>query len=155
MSVDSLLASTSSDGRKLWGFELFRLALTRVPASDIPRMFTPNFMRSWVNHLAKGDRYLHKAAKLVVRYHCFYGFGVFHKLSFNARHLRYLPSSQPTLQLDFPCFYSFCKLMAILIASPAPKQWSCCLLLWMSMVSRSTSPISENWLENPIGRRQG
>lgn len=24
-------------------------------------------MRSWLNHLAKPDRYLHKAAKLVVR----------------------------------------------------------------------------------------
>ncbi|KAF8580676.1 hypothetical protein K439DRAFT_1393490 [Ramaria rubella] len=62
---DSLLASTSSDGRKLWGFELFRLALTRVPASELPRIFLPNFMRSWVNHLSKPDRYLHKAAKLV------------------------------------------------------------------------------------------
>jgi hypothetical protein len=30
-------------------------------------MFTPNFLRSWVNHLVKPDRYLHKAAKLVVR----------------------------------------------------------------------------------------
>lgn len=57
---------TSSDGRKLWGFELFRLSLSRVPPSDLPRLFTPNFMRSWVNHLSKPDRYLHKAAKLVV-----------------------------------------------------------------------------------------
>ena len=65
--IDSLLSSTSSDGRKLWGFELFRLSISRVPASDLPRMFTPNFLRSWVNHLAKPDRYLHKAAKLVVR----------------------------------------------------------------------------------------
>ncbi|KAF8522098.1 DNA polymerase phi-domain-containing protein [Hysterangium stoloniferum] len=62
---ESLLSPTSSDGRKLWGFELFRLSLARVPASDLPRLFTSNFMRSWVNHLSKPDRYLHKAAKMV------------------------------------------------------------------------------------------
>ncbi|GJJ11974.1 hypothetical protein Clacol_006212 [Clathrus columnatus] len=62
---DSLLSATSSDGRKLWGFELFRLSLSKVSASDLPRLFTANFMRSWVNHLSKPDRYLHKAAKLV------------------------------------------------------------------------------------------
>lgn len=38
-------------------------------------LFTKNFMRSWINHLSNSDRYLHKAAKLVVRdlvleYHC-------------------------------------------------------------------------------------
>jgi DNA polymerase phi len=66
LSIDSLLAPTSSDGRKLWGFELFRLSLARVPPSDLSRMFTPNFMRSWVNHLSKRDRCLHMAAKLVV-----------------------------------------------------------------------------------------
>ncbi|KIJ37708.1 hypothetical protein M422DRAFT_259809, partial [Sphaerobolus stellatus SS14] len=62
---DSLLAPTSSDGRKLWGFELFRLSVQRVPATELPRIFTPNFMRSWVNHLSNPDRYLHKAARLV------------------------------------------------------------------------------------------
>lgn len=69
-AIESLFAPASSDGRKLWGFEVFRLSISRVPASELPRLFTPNFMRSWVNHLSKPDRYLHKAAKLVVSSYC-------------------------------------------------------------------------------------
>lgn len=30
-------------------------------------LFTKNFMRSWINHLSNSDRYLHKAARQVVR----------------------------------------------------------------------------------------
>lgn len=33
-----------------------------MPADEMPLLFTPNFMRSWINHLAGQDRALHAAA---------------------------------------------------------------------------------------------
>ncbi|KAK0483486.1 DNA polymerase phi-domain-containing protein [Armillaria novae-zelandiae] len=60
---ESLFSSTSSPERKYWGFQIFQKALPRVPADDIPMIFTKNFMRTWINHSSKSDRYLHKAAK--------------------------------------------------------------------------------------------
>ena len=65
--TESLFASTSSPERKYWGFQVFQKALPRVSADDMPMLFTKNFMRSWINHLSNSDRYLHKAARLVVR----------------------------------------------------------------------------------------
>lgn len=65
--AESLFSSTSSPERKYWGFQIFQKALPRVAASDIPMLFTKNFMRSWINHLSNHDRYLHKVAKQVVR----------------------------------------------------------------------------------------
>ncbi|TFK46446.1 hypothetical protein OE88DRAFT_1667862 [Heliocybe sulcata] len=62
---DSLFAATSSAERKYWGFQIFLKALSRVSASDMPMLFTKNFMRCWINHLSKPDRYLHKVAKQV------------------------------------------------------------------------------------------
>jgi DNA polymerase phi len=67
LPTESLFTSTSSSERKYWGFQIFRMALARVAASDMPMLFTKNFMRSWINHLSSHDRYLHKAAKQVVR----------------------------------------------------------------------------------------
>ncbi|KZT24137.1 hypothetical protein NEOLEDRAFT_1117111 [Neolentinus lepideus HHB14362 ss-1] len=62
---DSLFAATSSAERKYWGFQVFGKALRHVDASDMPMLFTKNFMRCWINHLSKQDRYLHKVAKQV------------------------------------------------------------------------------------------
>lgn len=45
---------------------MFQKALPRVAGDDMPKLFTKNFMRTWINHLSKNDRYLHKAAKQVV-----------------------------------------------------------------------------------------
>ena len=64
---ESLFASTSSPERKYWGFQVFQKALPRVSGDDMPMLFTKNFMRSWINHLSNSDRYLHKAARQVVR----------------------------------------------------------------------------------------
>ncbi|KAK0197249.1 DNA polymerase phi-domain-containing protein [Armillaria mellea] len=60
---ECLFSSTSSPERKYWGFQVFQKALPRVPADNIPMIFTKNFMRTWINHSSKSDRYLHKAAK--------------------------------------------------------------------------------------------
>ncbi|KAK0459585.1 DNA polymerase phi-domain-containing protein [Desarmillaria tabescens] len=60
---ECLFSSTSSPERKYWGFQVFQKALPRVLADDIPMIFTKNFMRTWINHSSKPDRYLHKAAK--------------------------------------------------------------------------------------------
>ncbi|KAK7689133.1 hypothetical protein QCA50_007824 [Cerrena zonata] len=62
---ESLFSSTASPQRKYWGFQIFQKALSRISASDLPMVFTKNFMRSWINHLSNSDRYLHKIAKQV------------------------------------------------------------------------------------------
>ncbi|KAJ3512520.1 hypothetical protein NLJ89_g3472 [Agrocybe chaxingu] len=59
---ESLFSSTSSPQRKYWGFQVFQKALSRVNEDSMPILFTKNFMRSWINHLSKKDRYLHKVA---------------------------------------------------------------------------------------------
>lgn len=69
-ALESLFSSASSSERKYWGFQLFQKALPRIRTSqDLPFLFTRNFMRSWINHLSKSDRYLHKAALSVVCHH--------------------------------------------------------------------------------------
>ncbi|KAJ3735465.1 DNA polymerase phi-domain-containing protein [Lentinula guzmanii] len=60
---ESLFSSTASPERKYWGFQVFQKALPLVAKDNIPMLFTKNFMRTWINHLSKQDRYLHKAAK--------------------------------------------------------------------------------------------
>ncbi|KAF9246115.1 DNA polymerase phi-domain-containing protein [Melanogaster broomeanus] len=57
---ESLFSSSSSPERKYWGFQVFKKALTRVSATELPMLFTKNLMRSWINHLSNKDRYLHK-----------------------------------------------------------------------------------------------
>ncbi|ESK96903.1 dna-directed dna polymerase [Moniliophthora roreri MCA 2997] len=59
---ESLFSSSSSAERKFWGFKVFQSALVRVHEDLMPMLFTKNFMRTWINHLAKKDRYLHKIA---------------------------------------------------------------------------------------------
>ncbi|GAB1517408.1 DNA-directed DNA polymerase [Rhizoctonia solani] len=60
---ESLFATTSSSERKSWGFQVFERALTIMPSEEYQYLFTPNFMRTWINHLSAPDRHLHKAAK--------------------------------------------------------------------------------------------
>ncbi|KIY68633.1 hypothetical protein CYLTODRAFT_374153 [Cylindrobasidium torrendii FP15055 ss-10] len=60
---ESLFAATSSPQRKYWGFQIFQRALPRLADDVLPMVFTKNFMRTWINHLSKQDRNLHKAAK--------------------------------------------------------------------------------------------
>jgi DNA polymerase phi len=59
---ESLFSNTSSQQRKFWGFRIFQKALPLASEDAIPLMFTQNFMRTWINHLSKKDRYLHKIA---------------------------------------------------------------------------------------------
>jgi len=59
---ESLFANTSSPERKYWGFQVFERALPLVDSASVPLVFTPNFMRSWINNLSSSERYLHKAA---------------------------------------------------------------------------------------------
>ncbi|CAO1616346.1 unnamed protein product [Sympodiomycopsis kandeliae] len=59
---ESLFANTASAERKSWGFQVFSKALPIVRSDDKPLLFTPNFMRTWINQLASRDRFLHKAA---------------------------------------------------------------------------------------------
>ncbi|KAI6103557.1 DNA polymerase phi-domain-containing protein [Pisolithus sp. B1] len=65
---ESLFSSTSSAERKYWGFQVFKKALTRVSTDQLPMLFTKNLMRSWINHLSKSDRYLHKISLDVAKH---------------------------------------------------------------------------------------
>ncbi|KAG8691843.1 hypothetical protein FRC11_007809 [Ceratobasidium sp. 423] len=60
---ESLFAATSSPERKSWGFQVFERALAVMSPEEYQYLFTPNFMRTWINHLSSPDRHLHKAAK--------------------------------------------------------------------------------------------
>jgi DNA polymerase phi len=64
---ESLFDAKASSERKFWGFQIFSKALPRLPSSEIPLVFTPNFMGVWMNHLGSDERYLHKAALQIVR----------------------------------------------------------------------------------------
>lgn len=59
---DSLFAAQASPERKFWGFQVFCKALPVLPAIEKPFLFTPNFMRTWINQLSGKDRLLHNAA---------------------------------------------------------------------------------------------
>ncbi|EPQ32359.1 uncharacterized protein PFL1_00555 [Pseudozyma flocculosa PF-1] len=59
---ESLFAASGSTERKSWGFQVFERALVRASDGDKPLLFTPNFMRTWINQLSGQDRFLHKAA---------------------------------------------------------------------------------------------
>ena len=43
-------------------------AIARMSENTLPVLFTKNFMRTWINHLSKRDRYLHKVAIQTVCY---------------------------------------------------------------------------------------
>ena len=59
---ETLFGVSASPERKSWGFQVFEKAVARVPANQLSSLFTPNFMRTWMNHLAGKDRLLHGAA---------------------------------------------------------------------------------------------
>jgi DNA polymerase phi len=65
--AETLFGASSSPERKFWGFLVFKKALRRVDGTDLPMLFTKNFMRSWINHLSHKDRHLHKISLDVVR----------------------------------------------------------------------------------------
>jgi DNA polymerase phi len=64
---ESLFANSSSSERKYWGFSIILMSLPVLPADLLPQIFTPNFMRSWINNLSSQDRYLHKAAMQIAK----------------------------------------------------------------------------------------
>lgn len=59
---ESMFANTASSERKSWGFQVFTKALPLATPTDKPLLFSPNFMRTWINQLSSKDRLLHKAA---------------------------------------------------------------------------------------------
>lgn len=65
--IESLFASTSSSERKYWGFQVFEKSLPLLSSEQMPLVFTPNFMRSWMNNLSGEDRYLHKVAVRIAK----------------------------------------------------------------------------------------
>ncbi|TYJ59151.1 hypothetical protein B9479_000140 [Cryptococcus floricola] len=64
---ESLFSNTASPQRRFWGFQVFERAFPILPESQMPLIFTPNFMRCWVNNLSSPDRYLHKAAQQIAK----------------------------------------------------------------------------------------
>lgn len=53
---------TSSHERKFLGFKLFTMLLKVVHVSDVPGLFSPNFMRCLVNSLTNKETLLHESA---------------------------------------------------------------------------------------------
>ncbi|KZT44208.1 hypothetical protein SISSUDRAFT_1057190 [Sistotremastrum suecicum HHB10207 ss-3] len=64
---EGFFSSISSAERKYTGFEVFRKALSRATAKEVPLIFTKNLMRSLINHLSGNDRALHKMALQVAK----------------------------------------------------------------------------------------
>ncbi len=64
--TESLFSPTSTPSRKFWGFEIFSKTLPLLPKTELPLVFTQNFMRVWMSQLSGQDRLLHKAALRVV-----------------------------------------------------------------------------------------
>ncbi|WWC68679.1 uncharacterized protein I206_102613 [Kwoniella pini CBS 10737] len=64
---ESLFSNTASPQRRYWGFQVFERSLPVLSASSMPLIFTPNFMRCWMNNLSSSDRYLHKAAMQIAK----------------------------------------------------------------------------------------
>ncbi|KAI9274442.1 DNA polymerase phi-domain-containing protein [Phascolomyces articulosus] len=58
----TLFDNGASQGRKYWGFKLVQRVLRRVSSDQMSVIFTPNFMRCFINSLSSGDRYLNKVA---------------------------------------------------------------------------------------------
>ncbi|WWC87837.1 uncharacterized protein L201_002731 [Kwoniella dendrophila CBS 6074] len=64
---ESLFSNTASPQRRYWGFQVFEKSLPLLSSSTMPLIFTPNFMRCWMNNLSSSDRYLHKAALQIAK----------------------------------------------------------------------------------------
>ncbi|KAJ3189227.1 hypothetical protein HDU85_002852 [Gaertneriomyces sp. JEL0708] len=69
VSLDESLFNSTLE-RKHLGLLLFQRILPRLDAKEVPFFFTPQFMRTLMNHLAKPDNYLHKTAKQVAAFLC-------------------------------------------------------------------------------------
>ncbi|KAI9026846.1 DNA polymerase phi-domain-containing protein [Hyaloraphidium curvatum] len=57
----------SSHERKFLALRLFEKLLPRLTPEQIPRVFTPNFLRTLANNMGDASNYLHKAAHHAVR----------------------------------------------------------------------------------------
>ncbi|KAF2835188.1 hypothetical protein M501DRAFT_1020180 [Patellaria atrata CBS 101060] len=58
-----LFSTTSTDERKSWGFQLFQDVISTGPAWIFHVIFSPNLMRSLINHSKDSNRYHHQAAR--------------------------------------------------------------------------------------------
>lgn len=63
----NLFTETSSIATKYVGLLAFKACLNTVEADLLPALFTPNVLRTLMNHLSKGDRTLHGVAVQIVR----------------------------------------------------------------------------------------
>ncbi|KAF2808043.1 uncharacterized protein BDZ99DRAFT_536019 [Mytilinidion resinicola] len=58
---ENLFSASASLERKSWGFQLLNNMLLTAPEWVLPSLFSPNLMRSLINHRSKEDRFLHNA----------------------------------------------------------------------------------------------
>ncbi|QSL65681.1 hypothetical protein MERGE_002994 [Pneumocystis wakefieldiae] len=63
---ESFFSAASSLERKFLGFKVFNIALSKIENSDIPHLFSKNFMRCFINHLSDENRYLNKISNKVI-----------------------------------------------------------------------------------------
>lgn len=62
----NLFTETASIATKYVGLLAFKACLNTVEADLLPALFTPNVLRTLMNHLSKGDRTLHGVAVQIV-----------------------------------------------------------------------------------------
>ncbi|OCL14037.1 hypothetical protein AOQ84DRAFT_429109 [Glonium stellatum] len=58
---DNLFSGSASLERKSWGFQLFSRMVATAPQWAIPALFSPNLIRSLINHRTSAERFLHNA----------------------------------------------------------------------------------------------
>lgn len=127
---ETLFATTSSANKKHWGFQIFQKALKKADLETVPMLFTKNFMRSWINHLSKRDRNLHKIALQTV---CPCNFGTYLFLDkFGFRQQKLNLSSRIDHNLDSLSFSNWSAIMVAsnLIGWPRPRLSSQFCLRW-------------------------
>ncbi|KAF3934967.1 hypothetical protein ABW19_dt0209445 [Dactylella cylindrospora] len=65
---DGLFSNSASEERKFWGFLVFNKALAVFGDNEtLASLFSPNFMKCFINQLGTPERYLHKAAQKSLR----------------------------------------------------------------------------------------
>ncbi|OCK79185.1 hypothetical protein K432DRAFT_300397 [Lepidopterella palustris CBS 459.81] len=64
---DNLFSSSASLERKAWGFQILGKMVTAAPEWAIPGLFSPNLMRSLINHRNNSERFLHNAAMVPLK----------------------------------------------------------------------------------------
>ncbi|KAF8325997.1 DNA polymerase phi-domain-containing protein [Cantharellus anzutake] len=100
--VDESLLSPEAPSQEyqFWGLSVVNLALNTIPSSDIPQLFTWNFMSTWIKYLSDRDRNLHPMAqqlatkvRSIVAQHPITGFNVFTQwLGSYKSHQLYIPN---------------------------------------------------------------